>query len=64
MQHCFWKYPEDINNCIKTQSQKEKEKIICHESMMNYFEKKKKKNEKLVITGCSCKFLLVLIKNC
>lgn len=45
-EHCFWKNPQDVTNSVKTRSQKEKQKIIWWEEMMNYLEKKNT-NEKL-----------------
>lgn len=58
---CFWKAPEDVNNSVKTGSQKTPE-ILRVEDMMDYL--KKKTIEKIFIINCSCNFLLVLIKNC
>lgn len=45
-EQCFWKNPQDVTNSVKTRSQKEKQKIIWWEEMMNYLEKKNT-NEKL-----------------
>ena len=40
---CLWKDPHDVINCIKTCSKAEKQKSIGLKSMMNYFNRKREK---------------------
>ena len=44
---CFWKDPHDLINCLKTHSQTEKQKIIGWKSMMNYFNRKREKQNSI-----------------
>ena len=44
---CFWKDPHDVINYIKTCSQTEKQKIIGWKSMMNYFNRKREKQNSI-----------------
>ena len=44
---CFWKDPHDVINCVKTYSQTEKQKIIGWRSMMNYFNRKREKQNSI-----------------
>ena len=39
----FWKDPHDVINCVKTYSQTEKQKVIGWKSMMNYFKRKRER---------------------
>ena len=43
----FWKDPPDIITCVKTCSQTEKQKIIVWKSMMNYFNRKREKQNSI-----------------
>ena len=44
---CFWKDPHDVINYIKTHSQTEKQKIIRWKRLMNYFNRKKEKQNSI-----------------
>ena len=44
---CSWKDPHDVINFIKTCSQTEKQKIIGWKSMMNYFNRKREKQNSI-----------------
>ena len=46
--NCFWKDPHDVINCVKKQSQIEKQKIVGWKSMMNYFNREREKQNYII----------------
>ena len=56
----FPKDPYDVINWVKTCSQTEKQKTIGWKSMINYFNRKREKQNYII--GTFCKILLLSIK--
>ena len=45
--NCFWRDPHDVINTVKIRSETEKPKVIRWKSMMDYFNKKREKQNSI-----------------